>query len=207
MSALEERRSVPWIALGDLVVEGDDEGLSLHDGTERLPLGSPSKPSRRRATLFHFPALTGGAAAVEPVARHPLGGLAQAASLPPSPPPAAAPASTDSPGAGPRTPAAPCPASSPGTGWPARRPGSSRSGPRRDRQFMFESTCTPATCPVADSRRASSAARPRAEGVVNGPEVLVARPGGRPVELEPQDARRRARPLRHRYRLTHGGRR
>jgi SAM-dependent methyltransferase len=39
LTALEEHRSVPWMALGNaLMVEGDDEEFRLREGSERMPL-------------------------------------------------------------------------------------------------------------------------------------------------------------------------
>ena len=38
ITAFEEHRSVPWNALGDVMIEGDDGEFSLRSGGERLPL-------------------------------------------------------------------------------------------------------------------------------------------------------------------------
>ena len=38
LTALEEHRCIPWNALGDVMVEGDDEEFRLREGSERLPL-------------------------------------------------------------------------------------------------------------------------------------------------------------------------
>lgn len=49
LTAFEEHRSVPWNALGDVMVEDDDEEFRLRDGADRLPLTytlQARKPSR-----------------------------------------------------------------------------------------------------------------------------------------------------------------